>query len=216
LKNPLTAWRDLLFAATKNTDAARGNFLLRFSDSLLEPYVISGAENFLSQIGSEILTAQFDAAGEKSVAIVTVKDAEKLKSSISKEINFQSAPTLQDDAEIWFSEDKRSAAAFVENKLILGDEESVLKCLQTKKSERNFARTKTFQLFSNSQSVAATAGIDYDSAEKIAEILAVNKNENKKLATFYFTETRFDEKGIERVTVSDFGWLGTILKQLEK
>jgi hypothetical protein len=74
---------------------------------LLEPYGISNAENFLSQIDSEILTAQFDAAGEKSAAIVTVKDARKLKSSISKEINFQSAPTMQQGAEIWFSEDKR-------------------------------------------------------------------------------------------------------------
>jgi hypothetical protein len=147
---------------------------------------------------------------------VTVKDAKKLKSSISKEINFQVAPTIQDGAEIWFSEDKRITAAFIENKLILGDEESVLKCLQTKQSGKSFARNSAFQLFSGIKSAAATFGIDYDSAEKIVGVLAVNKNGNEKLATFYFTETRFDEKGIERVTVSDFGLLGTFLKQLEK
>jgi hypothetical protein len=216
LESPLTAWRGLLFVTAENTNAVSGNLLLRFSDSLLEPYGISDAETFLSQIDSEILTAQFDAAGEQSAAIVTVKDAEKLKSSISKEINFQLAPTKQSNAEIWFSEDRRMAAAFVENNLILGDEESVLKCLKTKQSAKSFAETKAFQLFSNSKSAAATFGIDYDSAEKIVGVLAVNKNGNEKLATFYFTETRFDEKGIERVTVSDFGLLGTILKQLEK
>jgi hypothetical protein len=216
LESPLTAWRGLLFVTAKNTDAARGNLLLRFSDSLLEPYGISNAETFLSQIDSEILTAQFDAAGERSAAIVTVKDASKLKSSIFKEINFRLAPTMRNNAEIWFSEDKRIAAAFVENKLILGDEESILKCLQTKRSRKSFAENSAFQLFSNSKSAAATFGTDYDSAEKIVGVLAANKNGNEKPATFYFTETRFDEKGIERVTVSDFGLLGTILKQLEK
>jgi hypothetical protein len=216
LANPLTAWRGLLFVTAKNTNAVSGNLLIRFSDSLLEPYGISGADAFLSQIDSEILTAQFDAAGERSAAIVTVKDAKKLKSSISKEINFQSAPTMQSDAEIWFSADKGIAAAFIENKLILGDEESVLKCLQTKQSGKSFAGTSAFQLFSNSKSTAATFGTDYDSAEKIVGILATNKNENGKLAIFYFTETRFNDKGIERKTVSDFGLLGTILKQLEK
>lgn len=103
LQNPLIAWRSLLFAAAKNSGAARGNLLIRFSNSLLEPYGISGAETFLSQIDSEILTAQFDAAGERSAAIVTVKDVEKLKSSISKEINFEFAPRLQGNAKIWFS-----------------------------------------------------------------------------------------------------------------
>ncbi len=215
LANPLAAWRGLLLVTAKNGGAASGNLLMRFSDSLLEPYGISGAETFLSQIDSEILTAQFDAAGEKSAVIVTVKDAEKLKSSISKEINFQSAPTIQSNARIWFSEDTRTAAAFTENKFILGDAESVLKCLQTKQSKQNFTRNQFSQLFSDSQAAAATLGTDYDSAEKIVGVLATNKNENVKLATFYFTETRFNEKGIERKTVSDFGFIGTILKQLE-
>ena len=216
LENPLTAWRGLLFVTAKNADAVSGNLLIRFSDSLLEPYGISEAETFLSQIDSEIFTAQFDAEGEKSVAIVKIKDAEKLKSSISKEINFQSVPTVQDGAEIWFSQDKRIAAAFLENKLILGDDESVLKCLQAKQAGQSIMRAGIFQLFSDNKTVAATFGTDYDSAKKIVGVLATNKNEHRKLATFYFTETRFTEKGIERKTVSDFGLIGTILKQLEK
>ncbi|MDQ3041533.1 MAG: hypothetical protein M3R11_04030, partial [Acidobacteriota bacterium] len=104
----------------------------------------------------------------------------------------------------------------LENKLILGDGESVLKCLQAKQAGQSIIRTGIFQLFSDNKTVAATFGTDYDSAKKIVGVLATNKNEHRKLATFYFTETRFTEKGIERKTVSDFGLIGTILKQLEK
>ena len=71
-----------------------------------------------------------------------------------------------------------------------------------------------FQRFAASQNIAATFGTDADSAEKIAGILGNTKNENRKLATFYTTETRLTADGFERTTVSDFGFSGTILKNL--
>ncbi len=214
LKNPLIAWRSLLFLTAKNTDALSGQLLMRFSGALLEPYGVADAENFLNSIDAEIVTMQFDAGGEESAAIVTVKNVEELKKSIVTEINFQAAPTMQFNAAIWFSENKQSAAAFVENKLVLGETSSVTKCLQAKASGRNFTRTRNFQKFAESRAVAVTFGRDTDSAAKIAEVLAKRKAENKKLATFYTTETHFTETGIERKTVSDFGLIGTILKQL--
>ncbi|MGI8639313.1 MAG: hypothetical protein ACR2MG_05100 [Pyrinomonadaceae bacterium] len=206
LKNPLIAWRSLLLVTAKNTDAVSGKLLIQFSDSLLEPYGISDAETFLSAIESDILTAQFDPEGEKSVFIVTVKDVEKLQKSIA-DINFKSLPEKQENAEIRQSQDKTLAAAFVENKLILGDTESVLKCLQTRQNGQNF---KDFPV---SSAVSVTFAKDIDSAEKIVSVLGT-PIENKKIVTSYLTETRFTEKGIERKTVSDFGLLGTILKSL--
>jgi len=214
LRNPLIAWRSLLLMTARNTDALSSKLLIEFSDRLLEPYKISSAENFLSAIDSEIITAQFDAEGEKSVAIVIIKDTEKLKNSISKEINFKAEAEKQANGEIWFSEDKQSAAAFIGNNLILGESESVLKCLQAKQSERNITKTSKSQKFVSSQSAAVTFARDEDSAEKIVTVLAKKKDENRKLATFYSTETRITEKGIERKTVSDFGMIGTILNQL--
>jgi hypothetical protein len=215
LQTPLTAWRNLLFVTAKNAGGVSGNLLIKFSDSLLEPYGISDAETFLGAIDSEILTAQFDAGGEKSLAIVTVKDAKNIKSSISKSINFDSESEKYNNAEIWFSADKNKAAAFIGNKLILGESESVLKGLREKQSERNFPKNLSYQNFAASRAAAATIARDFDSAEKVVEVLAKKKDADRKLATFYFTETSFTEKGIERKTVSDFGLVGTILSQVK-
>jgi ribosome-binding factor A len=215
LKNPLIAWRSLLLVTAKNTDALSGKFLVHLSDGLLEPYGVANAETFLSQIESEILTAQFDADGEKSVVIVTVKNAEELKKSISNEINFKVSSKKTENASVWHSEDKQIAAAFVENKLILGDGEMVLKCLQAKQTGQNFTKNQLFQNLKESKSVAFTFAKDKNSAEKIVEVLG-NAQENKNTISVYTTETRFGENGIERKTVSAFGLLGTILEQLEE
>lgn len=204
LRNPQIAWRSLLLVTAKNTDAVSGKLIIEFSGNLLEPYGISDAETFLSSIGSDILTAQFDASGEKSVSIVTVKSAENVKKSIA-EINFNSAPENLENAEIWQSKDKLLTAAFIENKLILGDAESVLKCLQTKQNEQYL------KSFPASSAVSVTYAKDLDSAEKIIAVLG-DVAENKNVSTFYTIETRFTEKGIERGTISDFGLLGMILE----
>ncbi|MCY7375537.1 MAG: hypothetical protein LH472_06150 [Pyrinomonadaceae bacterium] len=214
LKNPLISWRGSLALTAKNTDALSGKILIEFSDKLLEPYGIADAETFLGAVDAPIITAQFDADGEKSVSIAAVKDLGKLKAAISKEIDFESPPEKRSGAEVWFSANRGLAAAFIEIKLILGDGESVLKCLQAKVRGQSLAKNSAFQAFAESRAVAATFGKDADSAEKIAAVLANAKDEHRKLATFYTTETRLTESGFERVTVSDFGLIGTILENL--
>lgn len=215
IKNSLIGWRSLLLVTAKNTDALSGKLLIQVSDSLLESYGVANAETFLSAIDSEVLTAQFDADGEKSVVIATIKDVEKLKKSISNEINFKMSPEKQENADVWHSEDKEIAAAFAENKLILGDSESVLKCLQAKQNNQNFTKNPLFQKLKETKAAAFTFAKDKDSAKKIVEVLG-NAREDKDAITIYTTETRFTEKGIERKTVSPFGLLGTILEQLEE
>ncbi len=213
-KNPSTAWRGSILLTARNTDALSGKILSKFSDKLLEPYGIGAAESFLDSITAPILTAQFDAEGAKSVTMATIADAAKLKLSILEEIDFNSPPEKKFDAEIWFSADKNLAAAFVANKIILGDGESVLKCLAARQAEKKAANNSAFQRFTASRDVAATFGTDADSAEKIVAVLGNAKNANLKLATFYTIETRLTASGFERVTVSDFGFIGTILKNL--
>jgi hypothetical protein len=188
---------------------------LQFSNALFEPYGISDGETFLSAVGAEIITAKFDEEGEKAVVIVDVKDAEKLKKSISEEINFKSPAEKQSNADIWKSEDKLLAAAFVENKLILGETESVLSCLKAKESGQSFRQTEAFQKVSASPAVAVSITKDTESGQKIVEILGNPKDENKRFTSFYTTETRFDANGFERKTVSDFGLIGMILETFE-
>ncbi|CAN5599939.1 hypothetical protein BH18ACI1_BH18ACI1_02290 [soil metagenome] len=214
LKNPLIAWRSLLLVTAKNIDAVSGNLLIQFSGSLLEPYGVSDAETFLSAVNSEIFTARFDAEGKNSVAIIGVKDAEKIKKSIAG-INFKSQSQKQENAEIWKSDDGETAAAFVENILILGDAESVFKSLQVKQTGQNFTKNLYFQSFAESRAVAVTFAKNTDSAEKIVKILGT-PNGRTNVVTTYLTETRFTEKGIERKITSPFGLFGTILEKIRQ
>jgi hypothetical protein len=212
LQNPQIAWRSLLLVAGKNVDATSAKILIAFSGSLLEPYGVTDAENFLSAVDSEIWTAAFDAEGEKSVVIVAVKDAEKIKKSIA-EINFNVPGEKWETAEIRKSADGATAAAFTENKLILGDSESVLKCLQAKQNGQNFTRNPAWKKFTETGAAAVTYG--KDSTEKTIEVLSEKKAENLQMLTVFTTETRFNANGIERRTVSPFGLIGRILEQFD-
>lgn len=213
LQNPQIAWRSLLLVAGKNADATSAKILIAYSGSLLDPYGVADAETFLSAIDSEIWTVNFDAEGEKSVAVVQIKNLDAVKKSLAG-IDFKKPAEKQENADVWKSLDGETIAAFVENKLILGDSESVLKCLQTKQSGQNFMLHPAWQKFAETGAVAVTYG--KDQTEKTVEVLGEKKAENMQILTNYTTETRFNANGIERKTVSPFGLIGRILGQFEE
>jgi hypothetical protein len=100
--------------------------------------------------------------------------------------------------------------------LILGESESVIKCLQAKENGQNFAKSAYFQRLINNDSATITIGKDIETAQKIVKVLGDTKEENKDSASFYLTETRFDGNGIERKTFSDFGMIGMIIEQFDE
>jgi hypothetical protein len=214
LKDPRIAWRSMLLTAAQQSGTANGNVLIAYSGSLFEPYGVEDGEGFLSAVGPEIVTAKFDAEGEEPVVIVTVKDAGKAKGSIVKEVNFTKQPEKQGDADVWKSDDGDIAAAFFENRLILGDAESVMKCLQTRAGGLNFSGNPFYRQFSEIKAVAVTYGREVESAGKIVDVIGNRKSENENLPLVYLTETRFNEKAIERKTVSDFGLIGSIIEMI--
>ena len=213
LENPQIAWRSLLITAAKQLDETSAKILLAFSDSFFVSYGVSNGENFLSSVGSEIWTARFDAEGDKSAAIVKIKDAEKLKSSLVEDFDFKTSGEKNSGAEIFNAKTENISAAFIGENLIIGDSESVLKCLNAKISGQNFAKTGKFTEISGSNAVALTFSNDIDSAKETAKVLGNLKNENEQVFSTFITETRFVGRGFERKTVSDFGFIGTILKQ---
>ncbi len=188
LENPQIAWRSLLLSAGRQTDEQSAKILIAFSDSFFAPFGIASGEMFLNSVGSEILTARFDAEGEKQIAIVTIKNAETLKKSLLPE--FKKAEN-QNGAEIWKVEDEDLTAAFSGNNLIVGDSESVLKCLQANQTGENFTKSKYFQNFTQSRASVVTFGKDDDSAHKIAELLGNIKNKDLRTNSYFLTETRF-------------------------
>lgn len=217
LEDPAVAWRSLVSLMSDNTGNRSGAVIEQFSGELLEPYGVSRAEDFLSQVDSVLLTARFDRDGERSIAVVRVKDAEKIKPAITPEINFRRPPEKKDDADIWYSEDELLAAAFVGNILILGDAETAADCLEAKKNGRNFTTGPAFELLRQSRTAsAATYGEDLETGEKIVGLLGIPKENIREITPFFITETIFTGQGVVRKTVSDFGLPGTILEQLEE
>ena len=69
-------------------------------------------------------------------------------------------------------------------------------------------------LFANSNAVAVTVAKDPDSAVRIIGYLTKISRLDGVAAGSVFTETRFNQNGIERRTVSEFGLIGAIIDQL--
>ncbi len=216
ITNPQIAWRSVLLIAQKQTDTLSGNLIAAFSGSLLEPYGVEDAEIFLSAIGPQIITARFDGEADNNVVIASVRDMTKIKKGIAKEIDFSKAPEKQGNVDLWRSVDGEIAAAFIEEKIILGETESVLKCLQAGVTVHRFTEGEISKMASASNAVAVTVATDFASAPKLVETLTEKYNEIEPLPSGIVTETRFNQNGIERRTVSDFGLIGLIIGQIGK
>ena len=211
IKDPQIAWRSLVLTAKKKTDDASGALIAAFSGSLFEPYGIEDPEMFLSAVGPQLITVRIDANGEDAAVIASIKDRAKIRSSLAKEINFSKAPEKISGADVWKSEDGGTAAAFSDDRLIVGDADTVLKCLEAKQAG---ATSSLGQAFAGADAVATTVGMESDPSAKIIELFSERKNENEAFVSQYRIETRFNKNGVERRTISDFGLLGSILAHL--
>ncbi len=226
LQNPQIAWRSLLLVAGKNTDAMSAKILTAFSGSLLEPYGVADAETFLSAVESEIWTVNFDAEGDKSAVIISFdsnEDLEKLKKSVAG-IDFKKPFENAPAGVFWTSEDKETSFLLTgglpgqKRYLILGDSESVKKCIEANLSYLYKEGSQQYRNFydkfaENNNSVAITYG--RYATEKVVDVLGEKKAENAQMLTVFTTETRFNASGIERKTVSPFGLIGRILAQFD-
>jgi hypothetical protein len=209
--DPQIAWRSLLLSAGRQTDEQSARFLTAFSDSFFAPFGIADGEDFLSAAGPEILTARLDAEGERQIAVASVKDAGKLKKSLFED--FKKQNENENGAELWKMEDEELAAAFTGNLVILGDAESVSQSLQAGQNGENFARSRFYGPFTGSSAPVVTFGKDGDAAHKIAALLGKPKNKDLRTFSYFLTETRFEGGAFVRRTISDFGFIGTILEQ---
>ncbi len=214
LKDPQIAWRSVLLTAQKQTDPIAGKLIGEFSGAFFEPYGIRDPKMFLVASGANILTVKFDEEGEKSVVITTLKDIEKAKKSLVTGLKPNKQSTDETGVEIWKSEEDEIAAAFVENKLIVGQTEGVLKCLNARSNGRNFNKNALIMRLFATDAVTTTIARDKSTAAILAEVLSEKKSDDAQAISIYRTETRFTRTGIERHTFSDFGLIGSIIAQL--
>lgn len=211
-KDAQVAWRGVLLTAQKQTDETSGGLIGAFSSSLFEPYGVEEPEAFLSAVGSPILTLRFDPEGENLVVISTAKDIEKLKKSLDKDINTAKPPERIGDADIWRSADGNTAFASIANVFLLGDAESVTKCLQARNAQSNVRE----RLESAQTAASVTITTDPDPAARLVEVLAERKDDKQPLISQWTISTEFKKDGIHRREVSDFGFIGSVIEQFAR
>jgi hypothetical protein len=210
LRDPQIAWRSVVFTARKKTDETSGALIAGFSSSLFEPYGVEDPEVFLSATGPQLLTVRLTPDNEDVAVVAAVKDVVKVKHSLAHEIIFTKPAENYSGADLWRSEDGELAAGFVGNFVAVGDAETVLKCLEAKASSPDSELRK---LLVSSDAVSVTVG-RVDPPLKIVGLFSETQEAPADAPIVYRTETRFNNKGIERRTFSDFGLLGSVLEHL--
>jgi hypothetical protein len=215
LKDAQIGWRGALLTARTKTDQVSGGLLVALSSSLFEPYGIEDAEMFLRSVESTLQTVRFDAEGEEVAVTARIKDLAKLKNAVAKELDFSKAPEKFENAEIWRSGDGELAAGIVENRVVIGDAKSVEKLLSARNTGQNLATVSANTRIAPSSAAIVTFGTESDPEAKLISILSDRRSETEPLVQTYTTETRFNQNGIDRRTVSDFGLIGMIIGRLD-
>jgi hypothetical protein len=215
LQNPQIAWRSVLLALADKLENFDGKVWLAASGSFFAPFGVADAETFLSAINPNIVTVRLNSENSEPLAIAEVKDEAKLKSSLFKEFNFNSAPEKIGAASIWKAVDSEQSAAFIDGKVILGNRNDILTCLKVKENGANLTGNQHLLSLLQTNALTVTNARDTETTSKIINVLG-NGNKNAGSPSFYMTETRFNSNGIERRTVSDFGLFGTLISQFDE
>ncbi len=221
LQNPRVAFRSAVLATAKNISTSDGKLIAAFSNSLLEPYGVSKAEEFLNGIEPEIVTAQLDERGERTFAIVKVRNLKEIGKSVL--VDFVKTPEEVGDARWWKTESPDVSAALIENHLILGSEraiDSVLASITKRKvspipAEKDLTKSRLFGLVRNSKSPAATFQRQTEITGAVSRVLGYSEAK-PEAKTYGITKTRFTSEGIERTYISDFGFLGSAIAYFDE
>lgn len=209
------AWKTVLEITASATDSFSGKMLEQFAGGLLGSYGVADPALFLKSVRGPMLTARFDADGEESVAVVTHKNAEDLKRGLIG-FDFKKPAQGRFGAEVWTSDDGDVAVAFLSGRAVMGNAERVLKCLEAREQGRDLSRRALYESFAGARAATVTLGREDEAAERVIETLSGKRDVNMKISTNFLTETRFTDRGVERRTVSPFGFLGTIVGQFAR
>ncbi|MEZ5345053.1 MAG: hypothetical protein R2681_05785 [Pyrinomonadaceae bacterium] len=223
LRNPQVAFRSILLVTAKSVSETDARLISAFSGALLEPYGISKAEEFLSGVDSQIITAQLDDVGDNSLAIVEIKDREKVRSAVSKELDLSGDARKVGNADLWQSEDEDLAAAELGRIFVLGNIDAVFKAIASwnrrkispQDSAHDFTKGRLFGMLAKSNAAAATFGRGNEDVGRLVRVLGEPKDQREQSFSNTLVETRFTASGIERRSVSDFGFIGTIITQFD-
>jgi len=214
LGNPQEAWKTALSGLQTQMDPASAKLISLIAEGAFEVVGIEKPDYFLESVNSQILTVRIDSEGEKSAVIASAHNLPLMKKSITHDINFDIG--IPDSIGDEVRESKGGDLYFINRPskfVMVGEKVAVYICQSSYGKSRS---EEVVSILRNSDAVAITIGNDGEITSKIAEIIAEPGTGQKVGTSRYVTETRFDQKGIERRTVSDFGFIGWIITQFGK
>lgn len=230
-RDPAQAWRTFNSTVTSQLDTLSAILIGRLLDSALKPYGIEEPDNFLRAIGPEIVTARLDDSGSRTATIVEVRDEKTLRDFVSKRLGAKPrSETIGDGVLLVSNNERRDAASFVGNHLILGTDETVRRCLEARAANQTLATAddfrKSLQIVSASSSASViTYTEDHAPARTFIEAISNQKGARERPASqealeksmeqlrYAVSETQVVEGGFERRTRSSFGQFGALASQ---
>ncbi len=205
LKNPQVSWRSVLLVLRKLSDPPAANMFGVLSGVLFEPYGIHDPETFLSSVDSNIVTGKVGHEGDNVFAVATMRDLPKARSSIDPDLK----PL---NPSYWRDNENEIEAVFRDSRIVIGSKGALVFLFDH--GGEPLPPTDLLTKLGQSKAPIATVGKDNSTSSQIVDMLVPSKTENTKVASTYFTETRFTKTGIDRRTTSDFGLIGLIIAQL--
>jgi len=197
--------------AQQQAGGVDGEIIGAVSGALFEPYGIDDPEAFVASLDSRFVTVRVDDEGDKLLVIGTTNDLPRLKSSLAKEIRLD-RPGLKPgnwDWEVWKSDDDDLAFGTVDGRFILGDAETVSRCVTTV--------TKPGVLMpAPAGSVAYTVTHDTDPNASLVSVLGTRSDDKTSLTQVSRVSTAVTTTGIQRTETSYFGLIGSIIERLAK
>jgi hypothetical protein len=225
-KDPRIAWRSFVAVTQSQLEPLAGKVFFELAGSLFEAYGIEDPELFLSSTGSVLATANCDSEGEQPVVIIRTKDAESTRKSLLRRLKRQGLPGIEGAFDLVSPEDELTT--FFEG---LGaiDQSGSIDMVFSGDSRCVTAVTKRSNLGNPSSQVSVlnipgevtpasitTFANNPNVVSHIANLLSEKKTEISEVNSKSVTQTNFSKQGMERRTVSDFGFIGWIITQFGK
>jgi hypothetical protein len=230
---PAETWRGINAIISSELDPTFAPFAGAFLGQSLEPFGIDEPREFLRAVGPEVATARLDAEGDELAFVAAVRDEKSLRSLIDKRLGAGTRIERVGNAEMRVSSDAEQGAASVfENRVILGSEDVVRRCLEARASGKTLASTDAFKrpldfaAQSGTQSPIVSLTDDREQARRFVSLAVPrraatpNAPDAAALARavaalpFSVSVTRLATDGVERKTLSPFGQFAVIALQL--
>jgi hypothetical protein len=221
LRSPEDAWRGLNAALSSQTDIARATLITLALEALVKPYGIENPREFLRACGGEVATARLEAASEGKVLVASVRDAAALRAQVLEHVGRGARVEHVGSAELLVSTDEeRGAAAFVDGFMLMGSEENVRRCLQSRLGANEAGKDDPLKTatksFSGHTAFARTLTDERDTARAVLSHFtrrgdAAGLEAALARRRYAVSETLLADGGFEKRTRSAFGLFGEVI-----